>query len=392
MQNSISDNIKSFTNNIKTTTSLNSSKFLSKLQNLSQNFQSYIILAFIFIVIIIFIIYTIYLARLENTECNYMNTIYSSVDGNIKSISANDPDCSGNLYDYYIKTAYNACSGGNYKNDYVNICNLKAILKQGVRCVDFEIYSIDNNPVVATSTVDDYYVKETFNSVTFSSVMSVISNYAFSGGTCPNPTDPLIIHLRIQSTNQTMYTNLANIFKSYDSIMLGKEYSYENSGINLGALPLLSFKNKIILIVDKTNNSFLQNEDLLEYINITSNSAFVRKYTYYDIKNNPDVQELTEYNKKNMTIVLPDNTVNPQNPSSLLCRVYGCQMIAMCYQSVNNYLEENTLFFDTCSYAFCLKPINLRYEPVTIPIPIPQNPQYSYATRNSSTDYYNFNY
>ena len=52
------------------------------------------------------------------------------------------------LYDYYIKTAYNACAGGSYKNDFVNICNLKAILKQGVRCLDFEIYSVDDKPPV----------------------------------------------------------------------------------------------------------------------------------------------------------------------------------------------------------------------------------------------------
>ena len=39
----------------------------------------------------------------------------------------------------YIKTAYNCCSGGNYKNDYVDLCVLKNILKQGVRGLDFEI-------------------------------------------------------------------------------------------------------------------------------------------------------------------------------------------------------------------------------------------------------------
>jgi hypothetical protein len=53
---------------------------------------------------------------------------------------------------------------------------------------------------------------------------------------------------------------------------------------------------------------------------------------------------------------------------------------------------ENTEFFDNCNYAFCLKPIELRYVAVTIPDPTPQNPAYSYGTRNSATDYYNFNY
>ena len=189
-----------------------------------------------------------------------------------------------------------------------------------------------------------------------------------------------------------MYDNLANIFKSYDNLMLGPEYSFENLGKNVGSVPLLSLQNKVILIVDKSNNAFLQNQSFLEYINLTSNSVFMRSYNYYDIKNNQDTQELTEYNKRNITIVFPDKATNPSNPSGFLCRSYGCQMIAMRFQFVDNFLIENTLFFDTCGYAFCLKPANLRYEPVTIETPIPQNPSYSYETRNATTDYYSFNF
>jgi len=366
--------------------------YLSAIKNMNEDFQSYIIFAFILIILAIFIGYMIYLSKLDGKEVSYMNNLYSSIDGNIRPISAADPDCSGNLFDYYIKTAYNACSGGSYMNDFVNIGNLKAIIKQGVRCLDFEIYSINNEPVVSTSTTDDYFIKQTFNSVGFGSVMDTIKNYAFAGGSCPNPTDPLIVHLRIKSNNQKMYYNLATILKSYDSIMLGKNYSYENAGQNLGGTPLLKLQNKVILIVDKINNAFLENQEFLEYVNLTSNSAFMRAYTYYNVKNNPDTQELTEYNKRNMTIVLPDSGASPANPSALLCRVYGCQMIAMRYQLVDNFLIENAQFFDGSSYAFALKPYDLRYHPVTIPDPIPQNPAYSYATRSASTDYYSFKF
>jgi hypothetical protein len=88
--------------------------------------------------------------------------------------------------DYYIKTAYNACSGGAYRNSYVDISHLKTVIKQGVRCLDFEIYSIDNQPVVATSTSNDFFVKETFNYVPFggeNGVMDTINNHAFASGT-----------------------------------------------------------------------------------------------------------------------------------------------------------------------------------------------------------------
>jgi len=367
-------------------------KTLSAITNADESFQSYLIMIFIFIILFIFIAYMIYLTKLQGREVSFIDNLYPNINGEIRPISPNDSNCQFNLFDYYIKTAYNACSGGSYKNDFVDINILKSIIKQGVRCLDFEIYSINNQPVVATSTTDDYFVKETFNSVDFKTVMYSIQNYAFSAGTCPNSTDPLIIHLRIKSNNQEMYSNLANIFKSYDTIMLGKEYSYESYGKNIGNIPLLTFQNKVILIVDKINNAFLENKALLEYINITSNSVFMRAFSYYDVKNSPDTQELTEYNKRDMTIVLPDNGINPANPSGFLCRSYGCQMVAMRFQLVDNFLMENTLFFDRGSYAFVLKPEYLRYIPVTIPTPTPQNPALSYATRNAATDYYSFDF
>ena len=366
--------------------------YFSAIKNMDEDFQSYMIMIFIGIIVIIFILYMIYLSRLESRECDYMNNLYSSVDGNIRPITSSDPDCSGNLYDYYIKTAYNACSGGSYKNDFVNVCNLKAVIKQGVRCLDFEVYSVNNQPVVSSSTSDSYYVKETFNSVNFGSVMDTIRNYAFSGSTCPNPTDPVIIHLRCKSNNQDMYTKLADIFKSNNDIMLGKEYSYEIEGKNLGNVPLMSLQNKVILVMDRSNPAFIENEKLLEYVSLTSNSIFMREYNYYNVKNTPDVNELTEFNRRGMTIVTPDTGSNPPNPSGMVCRASGCQMIAMRYQFVDNNLMENALFFDRAGYAFALKPADLRYQPVTVPAPTPQNPEYSYATRNSSTDYYSFNF
>ncbi len=371
--------------------STNSTDYLSKIKSLDEDFVSYMIIGFVLIILIIMIGYIIYLTKLANSECDYMNTLYPSLDGNIKPISSNDTDCSGCLYDYYIKTAYNACSGGSYKNDFVDICNLKAVIKQGVRCLDFEIYSVDDKPVVATSTQDSYYVKETFNSISFDDVMKTINSYAFAGGTCPNPTDPIIIHLRVKSNNQEIYSKMAEIFKSYDSVMLGKDYSFESSGTNLGITPLLKFQKKIILIVEKMNNAFLENKQFLEYVNLTSNSMFMRAYNYDSIKNNPDIKELTDYNRRNMTIVFPDKGSNPANPNGIISREYGCQMVAMRYQYVDNYLEENALFFDRASYAFALKPQALRYTPVTIPDPKPQNPNYSYATRTITSDYYNFN-
>ena len=325
----------------KTTTQnsiMNPSQLLQKIKDMDENFIAFMVFVFIVIIIVCMIIYMIYLARLEASECTYMDNLYGSLDKYLKPISSANSDFSGNLNDYYIKTAYNACSGGSYKNDFVNICVLKSLLKQGVRGLDFEVYSVDNQPVVATSTTNDFYVKETFNSVAFSDVMATLKNYAFSGSTAPNSTDPIIIHLRIMSNNQKMYTKLAHIFKSYENLMLGKDYSYENYGNNIGRTPLLQFLGKIIVVVDRNNKTFLQNKALMEFVNMTSNSMFMRALNYYDVKYSPDITELQEFNKLNMTIVLPDIGGDPENPNSIICRETGCQMVAMRYQHIDTYL------------------------------------------------------
>jgi hypothetical protein len=124
---------------------------------------------------------------------------------------------------------------------------------------------------------------------------------------------------------------------------------------------------------------------------MTSNSVFARALHYYDIVNAPDMEELIGYNKLNMTIGMPDKGSNPENPSSLVMREMGCQLLAMRYQKVDVNVEENDAFFEENGYAFVLKPENLRYIPVTIPAPPPQNPQLSYATRSVSSDFYSFN-
>jgi|LauGreSuBDMM15SN_2_FD.fasta_scaffold10110_2 hypothetical protein len=367
------------------------SNFKEKLLNLKENTISVFILFIIIIIIILAICYYLYKKSLYSSECKFMTNIYGTLNNKIKPIDAKYKKFNHNLLDYYIKTAYNCCSGGNYKNDFVNTCNLINVLKQGCRGLDFEIYSIDDNPVVATSTSNNYYVKETYNYVNFSEVMSILSNYAFSQSTSPNYTDPIIIHLRIFSNNQKMFNKFSHIFETYNNLLLGKTYSYENQGRNIGKVPILDLKGKIVIIVDKTNTSFLDNKAFLEYVNITSNSIFMRALHYYDIKNTPDITELQNYNKQNMTIAMPDIGSNPQNPSGIVVRETGCQLIAMRYQYIDQYIEENTAFFNENGFGFVLKPERLRFIPVILPDPTPQKPELSYETRTISSNYYNFN-
>jgi hypothetical protein len=94
-----------------------------------------------------------------------------------------------------------------------------------------------------------------------------------------------------------------------------------------------------------------------------------------------------------MSVVLPDDETNPDNPGSLLSRALGCQMVAMRYQKQDSNLAEDTNFFDENGHAFVLKPVELRYIPVTINV-IPPDPKLSYAKQTMGQDsggLYSFN-
>lgn len=362
------------------------------MNSLTQMKESTVVLLIVSItlmIILIALIYYFYYSGLRSRECKNMGDAYGELNGKIKSID--DSDLFNYAFrDYYIKSAYNCCSGGSYKNDFVDKCNLKYVLKQGVRGLDFEIFSIDDKPVVATSTSDSYYVKETFNYLYFGDVMNIIRDYAFATSTAPNALDPIIIHLRIKSTNQDMYKNFATLLKSYETILLSKDYGFEYYGQNFGTVDIRKLTGKVVLIVERSNTTFLEVPEFYEFVNMTSNSVFMRALHYYDIKYTPDLQELIQFNKQNITIGMPDKGSSPDNPSSIVMRECGCQLLAMRYQSIDVELEENDTFFDENGYAFVLKPERLRYIPVTIPAPPPQNPELSFATKTVQSDFYKF--
>ena len=358
----------------------------------AENKERTIRIASITLVVIIsaFIIYYIInKLELNDKNCQNINSLYPKFP-HLSSINSVDPEYQHKLRDYYVKTAYNSCCSGQFKNDYVNTCALKSCIRQGARCLDFEIYSVNNRPVIATSSVNKYDVKQMYNYVPLEEAIQIVNSYAFSGSTCPNANDPLILHFRIMSKNENIYKMIADtIYNHLSNRLLDKTYSYQYDGMNLGAVPLTTFMGKIIIAADKSNPLF-ESTPLAEYVNITSNSIFMRASRNYDIVYAPDMKELIEYNKKQMTLSMPDLSPTNTNVSSSLHMKYGCQFVGMCFQNGDANMQYYNGFFDEAGHAYVLKPENLRFIPVTIPDATPQKPENSYASRNISSDFYNF--
>lgn len=348
--------ISSISSNIKTTLTEGADKLIQSYKNMDDTFVIYMTGVIIAIIISIVVIYYIYINNLKSVEETFMNFLYPSQNSYISSI---DKTYDKRFGDYYINTAYNACSGGNYKNDWVSLDVLRSVIKQGVRGLDFAIYNENGMPKIATSTSESYYVKETYNSLAFEDVIKTIVDSAF-GDLAPNKTDPIILHLRVKSNDKDIYNEMAKTFNNYSGRMLKNSGSFSDRGLNFGDRILNTLFGKIVIIVDGINKTYEDSAAFSEYVNLVSSTDFMYSYRFFDILNTYTPEQLTEHNKVKMTIVLPNINNNPDNPSAALARSYGCQMVAMRYQLPDGYLLENIKFFDEARHAFVLKADNLR--------------------------------
>jgi len=314
----------------------------------------------------------------------------------IKGIGKRDKRYQEKLRDYYIKSSYNSCSTGQYQNDWVNLCALENVIKQGCRCLDFEIYEVDGKAVVATSNSTKFTEKGTYNSLSIDSVIKTISEKAVSNSMsteyCPNPFDPLFLHFRIKTKHIEVYDDVADALVKYlDSKLLSNEHSYENKGKNLGSESLTSLIGKVIIMVDKVESNHIRATKMEELVNIMGNSAFLHSLSYNDIIHTPDMDEMIDYNKKNMTIGYPNLSYQSKNYNSSIVMQYGVQMPAMCFQTNDSFLTAYNTLFEQNGHAFMLKPLKLRYVPVTVEEAPPINPDLSYGYKEHKTNYYNFN-
>ena len=307
------------------------------------------------------------------------------IDNKLTSINPEDSQSRFKLRDYYIKSAYNAFNPDKFKNSTVSMDACLYVIARGCRVIDFEVFSVENQPVIASSSVNSFNYKETYNHIPVSDAFEVLGSYVFSGSKCPNPNDPFIIHMRIMSRNVTMYDNLAKIISQSKTMarnLLGPKYGREYRSKDLGNEDLTSFMGKIILMVDGTNNVY-RNTKLFELMNMSSNSLFLSKYTFFGVKNVGDPQAFKDANKKNMCLVVPDKSGRPLNDGHNGPFTWGCQIVTMCFQEEarDEKLKAYEDKFASVGYGFILKPEDLRYVPITIAPPAPPDPKSSMEAR-----------
>ena len=350
-------------------------------------------MAFVIVVLLWLITYITTKINLEQTNCTIIKEVNESSPPtkiNSKWTTSSSPDYTGkNLRDFYIKTAYNCCASGQFKSDYVSLCALQNVIKQGVRCLDFEIFCVDNIPVVGVSSIDIIGVKQSYNSIPVSQVLKELNNIAFSetSGICPNPKDPLLLHFRVKTNNENILNILASeIAENLGDKLLQIEYMREANGTNITKRPIKDFIGKVVIMVEKNSKSnvmplLYQSKNMWELTNVTTNSVFIHEKRYMDIKNSNDLETITNFNKQNMTLVLPELSVSNANYISTIPQAIGCQLMAMNFQNVDQNLLTYNELFEKKESAFVPKPNELIYIPVLVSTPAPLPSILSYAAK-----------
>jgi hypothetical protein len=287
---------------------------------------------------------------------------------------ASDTKTDNYLCNYIIKASYSSCAVGNFKNDYVDLCALKSVIKQGCRFLDFEIYSLDGDPVVAVSKSASFNEKGSFNSLDLRNVLkcvydNAISTYDNSTISCPNPKDPLILNFRMKTSMIDIYNKMAYQLSSiFATVLLSNEYNLNNVASSEGAyddnmwtsLKLNDAVGKVIVMVDSVD-SLLESSRLYEMVNVMSNGTYTNMIRNNDVNytmqngKTPSNEYYTSANYTKTTVVLPPLQHRPVNYPANQCFNLGIQICCMCFQSENENLSAYNKAFSEEQSAFILK-------------------------------------
>ena len=309
----------------------------------------------IFIFFAAFIIYFFVNIKKESNNCKRinktpMNTKIISMDSagyplDISNITLNKT---------FIRTAYNCCCSGTFKNDYVSYCALINCAKQGVRALDFTVYSLKGKPVIGASTLVTNNYKETYNSLPFAETMSQVYKYFIASAmNCPNINDPLFLIFRVQSLLKNTYDEMANVLNSTfgGASLFGNMIYYIKGDYDepLQSVVLKELVKRVVIIIDITGVQ----KDLYSKSKLSVMSALNVGNGENIIYRESDLiqQDVTTMKKtENLSILYPDFSNTSNNYDFRAGLDQRINFIGLCFQENDAYLNEYNKLFSTSAF------------------------------------------
>lgn len=281
------------------------------------------------------------------------------------------------LTDYTVAGSGYSVMPGKTVYTYVTADAITKVIEGGARIVELHVYDVNKEPVVGIA--DEKTQKMlTYNTVPFEACCITIGNSAFK-----NPS-PFVLSLVFHTDNTPVINKCADILKNtLRKFMLDSGYSYQRK--NLALEPICNLLNKLIIVSGEKHKG----NGMDELVNLSWSSSLCRRLTYRQAAQTYDHDELIEYNRRNITLVVPDlDTTSMENGNPEICFSYGCQWVLMNYGSLDNAMELYTGRFQEGS--FIVKPEPLRYKPVMYKKPEPQDPAVSLQAKRMSSPLFDF--
>lgn len=289
-------------------------------------------------------------------------------------------DKTSRLADYYCAWAYRPTFPAQTVYDFISADAITSLLSAGVRGMELDIYEEAGVPIVAIQSTE-YQFRQSMNAVPLSDVLTAIASGAFATATSPGSTDPFILSLNVHSTDTTVWNAVASEVKDkLAAFLLGLEYVHQSQ--NLAQTPLCSLLGKVIIVSGGAH----KNTDLDELVNLSWNGSTLRRLTYSQAAETHDIDELTDFCRQNICMVVPDPSPSNANKSADVPMAYGCQWCLMSYASRDAGLAAYIEKFQVSS--FVEKPASLRYKPAVYPAPKSQDPAVSFAPITVKTSVY----
>lgn len=296
----------------------------------------FIIFSIILLVIVIFIY------NVTNRRTNICN-IYDNFKQEQDNIT--DKIYPIKLKDIFIKSAYNCCCIGGIKNDYVDLCALKMCLKNNARCLDFQIFSLNDEPIIAASTSKSFEYKEIYNYLSLGDTLREVNNLFCNKYLAKSDiASPLFLNFRINSNNPLIFNKIhkyiLNTFNGSYNILLTddrkelKDYTFDE------------LRNKVIIMVDITesleNKNTFENSKLSDITNI--------KYGITHISNRPSFT-MIDANSKDISCIYPNIYPNSKNYDTInegFNKKYN--FIFVNFQHSDEYLKVYKKVFNSSSF------------------------------------------
>jgi len=314
------------------------------------------------------------------------------------------------LVNYYMLASYNTCCEGDYDGGTVSTAQIRKVLKEGARFVDFAIYTMpesctgdgtQDEPAVAGSASASDLAIGTRNCLPLSDVMREVASTAFSAGRVPRPTEPLLLHCRLRTRKPETLTQLGHLIKREFGTRLLQAGKFGGNAIHgpattsILSTPLAELRGKCIVILEASDRSWTDNMALASVVNIAQGAGepFFVSTPAPILRATAAPGQIREANKQQLTLITPTTQSGggpvsyPIGPALWI----GCQLPAVAFQVEDENKRAALDYYRSKNSGFVLKPVQLQQKIIRLPHPKAQDPKLSYALRTKTAPYFKFN-